>query len=276
MKTPRFGSMATYFATTFVCAVPALGASHSWRINEIFSNASGTVQFIELKEAFGNTAENGVNGKTMFSVGNNATFYTITANVSGNTASRHLLFATAAFAALPGAPTPNYIIAPNSFVKTGDTIQWAPVFGYHTFPLPNNALPLDGINSLRVTNYNTNTFTTGPNTPTNYANQSGSVNAACLDNDGDGYGNPGDVACSAGPQTDCNDANINVNPGESEVCTDSLDNNCDSLTDCEDAVTCNAAPCVPTVSEVGAAIMGAMTLIFGGVVLHKRKRALAG
>ncbi len=47
----------------------------------------------------------------------------------------------------------------------------------------------------------------------------------CTDADGDGYE---DEACGG---TDCNDANQAVNPGASEICGDSLDNNCDGNVD---------------------------------------------
>ncbi len=46
----------------------------------------------------------------------------------------------------------------------------------------------------------------------------------CTDNDGDGYG----TGCSKG--SDCNDNNINVNPGKSETCN-SVDDDCDGETD---------------------------------------------
>jgi hypothetical protein len=52
----------------------------------------------------------------------------------------------------------------------------------------------------------------------------------CIDNDGDGYGNPGNSGCSNGAQTDCNDANINIHPGATEICN-GLDDDCDGQSD---------------------------------------------
>lgn len=39
-------------------------------------------------------------------------------------------------------------------------------------------------------------------------------------------------ALSSAPQTDCDDAEASVNPGEPEVCNDGLDNDCDAATTC--------------------------------------------
>ncbi len=46
---------------------------------------------------------------------------------------------------------------------------------------------------------------------------------ACIDNDRDGYGQN----CANGP--DCNDANAAINPGVTESCSDTIDNDCDGI-----------------------------------------------
>ena len=39
---------------------PALAGSHLWRFRELFSNADGTVQFIEMQECCGGDSEMGL------------------------------------------------------------------------------------------------------------------------------------------------------------------------------------------------------------------------
>jgi len=71
----------------------------------------------------------------------------------------------------------------------------------------------------------------------------------CTDNDGDGYGDPGDASCTGGAQTDCDDNNTAVNPGAGEgpegdaTCSDGLDNNCDGNIDAADPLCQPAADC---------------------------------
>lgn len=158
-----------------ICALissPALAASHLWQVNEIFSNPDGTVQFIELHVpcTTGCGGENSLNGKWVKSV-DTTNQENFTANAPGNTSLKYLLLATQAFADLPGAPTPDYIIVPNFFDITGDTIKyWSYITGDMTFG--SGALPTDGILSLNRNG------TTGTNSPTNYAGDTGSVDAS--------------------------------------------------------------------------------------------------
>jgi len=66
---------------------------------------------------------------------------------------------------------------------------------------------------------------------------------ACLDDDGDGYGNPASPLCQY-PEFDCNDDDPGVNPGVLEapfgdpVCGDTLDNDCDGAIDSVDSGCC--------------------------------------
>jgi len=53
----------------------------------------------------------------------------------------------------------------------------------------------------------------------------------CTDEDGDGFATEGG---QCGPM-DCDDRDSDVNPGESEDCSDSVDNNCDGNTDTVDS-----------------------------------------
>jgi len=52
----------------------------------------------------------------------------------------------------------------------------------------------------------------------------------CIDQDGDGYGNPGHASCPNGAAQDCNDASAASHPGATEI-YDLLDNDCNTEID---------------------------------------------
>ncbi len=52
----------------------------------------------------------------------------------------------------------------------------------------------------------------------------------CDDDDGDGYGAPGDANCLEGAEEDCDDTDPDVNPGADEVCN-GIDDDCDGDVD---------------------------------------------
>ncbi len=182
MKTRTVTGGCAVFALVALIGSPAGAASHSWRVNEVFSNADGTIQFIELKECCGFAAENAVGLKRIVSqaTGN---VYVIPGNVAGSTAAKSLLFATAGYAAL-GGPQPDFPLNPlpdGFFDVTGDTVRYGinpPANQYSFFNF--GAVPTDGCNSMN---------STGPavatNTPKNFSNATGTVFAEPADINGD-------------------------------------------------------------------------------------------
>jgi hypothetical protein len=150
------------FSAALLLAGPAWAGHHRWDISEVFSNADGTVQFVELFSAFDGEA-----GLGPFTLTSNSTVFNFVTNLpSASTANTWALCATAGFAALPGAPTPDYVI-PDNFVNTaGDTLNYA---GVDIVVL--GALPTDGVTSVD------DSGTPGQNSPTNFAGTTGSVNA---------------------------------------------------------------------------------------------------
>jgi hypothetical protein len=154
-------------AALTICALTTRGAfagAHTWRVSEVFSNADGTIQFVELTESGGGTGEIGVNGHQVTSLTKS---YTIPApSLVSPTSFKSLLFATPAFAALPGAPTPDYIFPAATHVPFFSTAGGADTFQYVAFDswsVPAGSIPLDGYNSFNRTGG------VLPNTPKNYA-----------------------------------------------------------------------------------------------------------
>jgi len=151
-----------------ITAPAAFAGAHTWDVNEVFSNASGTIQFVEIKETGGGAGEIGVGGHQVTS---NTRSFTMTSNVASPTSFRHILLATPGFAALPGAPTPDYTFPEGSvpfFSAGGDTMRYIP---YDTWIIGAGLIPTDGVNS-----YN-RVGGVLANSPTNYSNQTGSVDA---------------------------------------------------------------------------------------------------
>jgi serralysin len=147
---------------------PADAASHQWRFHEIFSNADGSVQFIEMQECCGFTAEVNLGGKWILAV-DASHQYDFPENLTGNTANKYLLLATQAFADLPGAPTPDQIIPQNFLPLGGDTLEY---WLYSAATWTYGGLPTDGTTSLDRDG------STDVNSPTNYAGETGSIDAS--------------------------------------------------------------------------------------------------
>jgi hypothetical protein len=156
-------------------AAPVQATFHEWRITELYSNASGTVQFIELGlPSSGLDNESFVGGHTITDSALSHTFTFPSNTVSIPTNSAHLLIATPGYAALSGVPTADYLLPTNGFFSTsGDTINYSTGISVVTFPQPN--LPIDGIDSLNFDPFGSSAPFEAINSPTNLAGQTGSV-----------------------------------------------------------------------------------------------------
>ena len=164
----RIGQVSLCVALLTWCAAsPAIATFHTFRITEVFSNADGSVQFIEMQEAFGFTGQHLFANQEFMTTGDSLIF---PSNLpSSNTADKFVLLATANFAALPGAVSPDYIIPPNFFSIAGDTLAFV---GADLLAI--GAVPVDGVQSLLRNG------STATNSPTNFAGQSGSVDVSSL------------------------------------------------------------------------------------------------
>ena len=152
------GSSLLMMAAPTVC----LASFHLWKFDEVFSNSTGTVQFIEMSDAF--NGEEFVGGMQLKS---NAHTFTVPANLpSSSTANHHMLFATAGFGSLPGGVAPDYVIPAGFFNPAGDTLDWAGGFDHKTF----GTVPTDGVTSLTIP-----AGSTQINSPVNFADAKGSV-----------------------------------------------------------------------------------------------------
>ncbi len=153
----------------------ALAGSHTWRVNEVFSNPSGTIQFIELKECCGGQFETGVPGHNLTS--NTRSFLIPGAALPSPTSFKTLLIATPAFAALPGMPTPDYVLPANMvpfFNPAGDTISYVP---WDSMAFGAGQVPTDCTHSLNDSN---GSNVVAVSSPTNYGGATAAlVNCSC-------------------------------------------------------------------------------------------------
>jgi hypothetical protein len=146
----------------FLAVQPAQAAFHLWSIREIFSNASGTLQYIEFFTADG--LQEFVGGQQVVShnVGNTLqNTFTIGAGLPSGTANHAFLIATASFQSVAGF-APNYVM-PNSFLfPAGGTINFFGTPGVVTY----TALPTDGVTARFIAG-----GVNGISSPQNFAGQ---------------------------------------------------------------------------------------------------------
>ena len=181
MRTRTIAALATL--PLLAVTLPAAAGSHLWRFSEIFSNADGSVMFIELVECCGAPNETQIANKDISSAATGMQFlFPAHLPCSNCTANERLLLATQSFADLAGAPTPDYIIEPQFFGLDGDTLTYW-LYAGATWTYGADMVPVDGIKSLDRSGL------AGVNSPTNFAGETGSVTAPCRRSDLDISGN---------------------------------------------------------------------------------------
>jgi hypothetical protein len=138
---------------------------HLWRMTEIYSNADGSVQFLEL--GVNSNGENLLSGHTLTSTSGGATrTFTFLTDVGFDTQGRTLLIATQGFAAL-NLVTPDYVVPNQFFSAAGGSVNFADV---DVWDYP--ALPTTGARSLGREGQ------LGVNSPMNFAGQTATLSAA--------------------------------------------------------------------------------------------------
>jgi hypothetical protein len=160
-------------------SAPAGAILHEWDIAEIYSNADGSVQYIEFFTT--GADEFGWSAGQIRSLSNESMIEFDT-NLEPPTENRRVLVATPGFADLPGAVAPDYEIPAGFFDIGGDTLVFSNV---DTVTFASGQLPTDGTQSL----YRTLTLPSpslptvagpedlfvGENSPTNFAGETGQL-----------------------------------------------------------------------------------------------------
>jgi hypothetical protein len=140
---------------------------HDWTINEIYSNADGSVQFIEL--SCPTSGEGFLRGERISCIsGNRTNVFTFPSDLSGDTADAKLLLATPGFAALPGGITPDFVIPTNFVALGGGRLNYANVDVLNYTNLPSNGVASLVRSGSRFVNATSNS-------PENFAGARGSI-----------------------------------------------------------------------------------------------------
>jgi hypothetical protein len=150
-----------------IAATAAWGNFHTFVIDQAYTNADGTVQFVVLRESQGTNGENLWSGHTFTSTHAGVTkSFTFPTDLPGTaTAGKRVLIGTQGLAAL-GFIVPDYVI-PNGFLATnGATLNYA---GVDTITYA--SLPTDGVSAINRTG------AVIPNVATNFSGKAVSLPA---------------------------------------------------------------------------------------------------
>jgi hypothetical protein len=143
-------------------AGPSFATFHLWQIDEIYSSADGTVQFVELSTSFG--GQEFVSGHAITATQGALTHtFPLPTDLPSDSTNKKFLIATTGFAAL-GVVTPDYVVPNNFLFIPGGSVNWA---GVDTVAY--GALPSDGTHSIDRSGV------VGIASPTNFAGVTGTL-----------------------------------------------------------------------------------------------------
>jgi hypothetical protein len=165
MREDRMQSIYRILLLSFfsVIALPASATFHLWAMSELYSNADGSVQFLEMRAITG--AQEFVAGHTLRSTSGGVTHrFNVPSNLEADSSGRSMLFGTQGFANL-GVVTPDFIVPNGFFFPGGGSIDW----GEGSVEWNHGALPTNGTDSLSFSG------ATGTNSPRNFLGQTGTV-----------------------------------------------------------------------------------------------------
>lgn len=163
---PRRFLSAIFLLSTAIASAPAWASFHLFSMSELYSNADGSVQFLEITALTG--AQQFVGGHTLrVDQGGSTHSFTFPSNLPGDTSGKAMLVATQGFANL-GIVTPDYIV-PNGFFFAGNgTITYAEGSDIWNY----SGLPSDGSHAL------SRNGASAANSARNFSGATGSVSGA--------------------------------------------------------------------------------------------------
>lgn len=267
--------LALGVATIVSATSPAGAAFHLWQVKEVYSNADGSVQYVELFTSF--EGQGFLSGHTIVATSSFTKTFTFPSGV-GSTLNKHLIIATPAFAAMPGAVTPDFTLPCGPFFDPAASQITIDFASADIITFAGSSLPTNGSSSLSDTNLTgPPNLVAGPSSPTNYAGQVGAMNlTGCLQagtcepcDDGlfcNGAESCAGSSCAAGIacMDFCDEVNDTcfecLNPShcnDNNVCTDDdcVNNSCVNTNNtlaCDDGLFCTATDACSGGSCVGS------------------------
>jgi hypothetical protein len=225
---------------------PAHATFHLWEITEVYSNANGTVQYIELSTTSASQDETmGVS----FTANSDGTIRSVTLDHdlgSNSTANTTFLIATGNLAALPGGIAPDFVVPCNvPFFDPDATTITLTLVGADSLTFSGTQLPTDGEMALYANAAGT-LLPPAANTPQNFAGTDGDLNltgcvlaGTCTTCD-DGLFCNGAETCSAACSPVAGTA-----PCDPDLCTEATDTcaECNDNGDCNDGNVCTTDTC---------------------------------